>query len=101
MPGWGASTDPRTRLELMNHSLPIVLAAVIIVPGLGRAGTAPKVAQPNVILELADDFGWGDLGGPGGMPAEVPHLDRIAKEGVQFTQFYVAAPICGWAKSTA
>jgi len=47
-----------------------------------------------VILVLADDFGWGDLGGPGGMPTEVPNLDRMAKGGVRFTRFYVASPIC-------
>ena len=78
----------------MNHSLRIALAAVVLVPGLGRAGTTRESPQPNVILVLADDFGWGDLGGPGGMPVEAPHLDRMAKEGVRFARFYVAAPIC-------
>src|SRR5215210_685827 len=78
----------------MNHPLRIALAAVVLVPGLGWAGMAPEVPRPNVILVLADDFGWGDLGGPDGMPAEVPHLDRMAREGIRFTQFYVASPIC-------
>lgn len=48
---------------------------------------------PNMIVVLADDFGWGDVGCYGGK-ASTPHLDRMAQEGTRFTQFYVAAPIC-------
>src|SRR4051794_34183570 len=66
---------------------------------LGVALTAPARAddatRPNVILVLADDFGWGDLSCYNGDAlARTPHLDRMAREGVRFTQFYVASPIC-------
>lgn len=47
-----------------------------------------------MVLVLADDFGWGDPSCFGGTLIETPRLDRMAKEGVRFTQFYVAAPIC-------
>jgi arylsulfatase A-like enzyme len=49
---------------------------------------------PNVVVVLADDFGWGDLGCYGGTIAPTPRLDRMAAEGVRFTQAYVASPIC-------
>ncbi len=55
---------------------------------------AEEPRQPNIVIVLADDFGWGDLASNGGTVVETPELDRIAREGVRFTQFYVASPIC-------
>ena len=52
--------------------------------------TRPK---PNILVVLADDFGWGDVSCYGGK-VPTPALDRMAKEGTRFTQFYVASPIC-------
>ena len=49
--------------------------------------------QPNIIVVLADDFGWGDVSCYGGA-VPTPELDRMAREGTRFTQFYVASPIC-------
>ncbi len=48
---------------------------------------------PHIIVVLADDFGWGDVGCYGGQ-TPTPHLDRMAREGTRFTQCYVASPIC-------
>jgi arylsulfatase A-like enzyme len=59
-----------------------------------NAAAAAEPVQPNVIVVLADDLGWGDLSCYGGTIAKTPHLDRMAKEGVRFTQAYVASPIC-------
>ena len=50
--------------------------------------------RPNVIFILADDLGWGDLGCQGHPFIKTPNLDRLAKEGTQFTQFYVAGSVC-------
>ena len=50
-------------------------------------------AQPNIILILADDLGWSDLGCYGNTFNETPNLDRLAREGMRFTQFY-AGPVC-------
>jgi N-sulfoglucosamine sulfohydrolase len=49
--------------------------------------------RPDIFVVLADDFGWGDVGCYSGA-ASTPELDRMAREGTRFTQFYVAAPIC-------
>jgi uncharacterized sulfatase len=49
--------------------------------------------QPNIILILADDLGWADLGCYGNTFNETPNIDRLAREGMRFTQFY-AGPVC-------
>jgi arylsulfatase A-like enzyme len=68
-----------------------VLLASLTAP---RAAEAPRQNErPNILLVLADDFGWGDVGCYGGK-VPTPALDRMAKEGTRFTQFYVASPIC-------
>lgn len=58
---------------------------------LGLAAEAPK---PNVLFILADDLGWGDLGCYGHPHIKTPNLDRLAKEGTLFTQFYVNGSVC-------
>ena len=54
----------------------------------------PDVPQPNVIFILADDLGWAELGCYGNRFNETPHLDRLARQGIRFTQAYAAAPVC-------
>ncbi len=51
-------------------------------------------AAPNLIIILADDMGYGDLGCYGHPTIATPHLDRMAAGGMKFTQFYVAASVC-------
>ena len=51
-------------------------------------------AQPNILLILADDMGYGDLGCYGSQQIETPVLDRLAAEGIRCTQGYVAASVC-------
>jgi arylsulfatase len=57
---------------------------------LARGAESPK---PNVVLILADDLGWSDLGCYGG-EIETPHLDALAAGGLRFTQFYNSARCC-------
>lgn len=70
------------------HLLIAVLAAVAFGPP-GRAAT-----KPNIIIILADDLGYGDLGCYGSPTIRTPNLDRMATEGLRFTDFYVAAEVC-------
>ncbi|ALJ05418.1 N-acetylgalactosamine 6-sulfatase [Pseudalgibacter alginicilyticus] len=50
--------------------------------------------QPNIILIMADDLGYGDVGFNGNENVMTPHLDNMSKEGVTLTNFYAAAPLC-------
>ncbi|WP_395750573.1 sulfatase [Prosthecobacter sp.] len=49
---------------------------------------------PNIVFILADDFGYGDLGCMGCKDIATPNIDRLAAEGVKFTDFYANAPVC-------
>jgi arylsulfatase A-like enzyme len=50
--------------------------------------------RPNIIFLLTDDMGYGDIGCYGGKFVPTPNIDRLAKEGTRFTQFYAASPVC-------
>ena len=54
-------------------------------------GAKPK---PNILFILADDFGWSQLGCYGSDFYETPHIDRLARQGMKFTDAYAACPVC-------
>src|SRR6516162_6367415 len=51
-------------------------------------------SKPNIIFILADDLGYGDLGGYGQEKIRTPKLDRMASEGMRFTQCYAGSCVC-------
>ena len=55
---------------------------------------APAAERPNVVILLADDLGYGELGCQGNPEIPTPHIDSIARNGVRFTEGYVTAPNC-------
>jgi arylsulfatase A len=55
--------------------------------------------QPNVILIVADDLGWAELGCYGQQKIKTPNIDRMASEGKRFTDFYAGAPVCAPSRS--
>jgi uncharacterized sulfatase len=59
-----------------------------------RPTGAGEALRPNLIVILADDLGYGDLGVQGSRAIRTPHLDWLAAEGMRLTQFYASAPIC-------
>ena len=63
---------------------------------LSLAGSAPLLAaeKPNVVVVLADDLGWADLGCYGSKYHRTPNLDKLAAGGVRFTQAYAACSVC-------
>lgn len=73
---------------------------VLLSAFLSLSGSASLVAQsvaerpPNIVLLMADDLGWGDVGFNGGTIIETPSLDAMASNGMKFTRFYAAAPVC-------
>ena len=54
---------------------------------------------PNIILILADDLGYGDLGCFGQKTLKTPRLDAMAREGMRFTQFYSGSTVCAPSRS--
>jgi arylsulfatase A-like enzyme len=57
-------------------------------------GAAPADRPPNFVLIFADDLGYGDVGCFGAKGYSTPNIDRLAKEGIKFTDFYVAQAVC-------
>lgn len=70
----------------------IVLLALGIAAALGARTSEAK--PPNIILIYADDLGYGDLGIYGHHTIKTPRLDRLARQGMRFTQFYAPSPLC-------
>jgi arylsulfatase A len=60
----------------------------------GGSVEAAEAKKPNIILILADDLGWRDLGCYGSTFYETPHLDALARQGMRFTNAYAAAAVC-------
>jgi arylsulfatase A-like enzyme len=84
----------------MTHACPHRIRALLvsilipayIVPAALAQGEATR--KPNIIVILADDLGYGDLGVYGGTEIPTPNLDALARGGVRFTDGYVTCPIC-------
>jgi arylsulfatase A-like enzyme len=74
-----------------NASLLAIIFCVVLVGGSVVAPAA--VRKPNVIVILSDDQGWGDLSLNGNTNLSTPHIDALARDGVQFDRFYVC-PVC-------
>lgn len=71
----------------------LILAACFIAILCGFNGRAES-EKPNIIIIYTDDMGYADVGCYGGKFVPTPNIDRLAKEGTRFTQFYVTSPIC-------
>ena len=63
--------------------------------GLRATGSAPaEPPRPNIVYILADDLGYGDLGAYGQTRIDTPNLDRLAAQGLRFTQHYAGSTVC-------
>jgi arylsulfatase A len=85
-PGLSADIDPAPFTNPAKDAQPV--AQVVKPNGKG----APR--KPNFVIILADDLGYGDLEAYGTKAIRTPQLDRLAQEGVRFTQFYASANVC-------
>ncbi len=71
----------------------LLLAAVAFI-GQAPAAVAQRAGPPNILLIQADDLGYGDLGVYGQTRFATPNLDRLAREGTRFTQYYAGSTVC-------
>ena len=69
-------------------------AALLLAATCLAAPAASFAAQPNLVIFYADDLGWGELGCQGNPQIPTPNIDAIARNGVRFTNGYVAATYC-------
>ena len=76
-------------IDVRSLALSLICLCIVL-----QANTALSVQQPNILLILADDMGYGDLGCMGSKTVVTPSLDRLAETGVLCTQAYVASSVC-------
>ncbi len=88
------SRDTYTRRDFLKG----LGAAALAIPGCMNAyqqlAGRPRKDKPNIIFILADDLGWTELGCYGNRFNETPNLDRMASQGILFTDAYAASPYC-------
>ena len=81
---------------MKKHLLPAFLVSLIALPGLGtlRAAPAQGPQKPNIVLILADDLGFGDVGCYGATKVKTPNMDKLATEGRRFMDAHAASSVC-------
>ena len=78
-----------------HHLVAGALLAAAMFPVAGGASAArQRSSQPNILLIQADDLGYGDLSAYGQALFETPSLDRLARDGIRFTQYYAGSTVC-------
>src|SRR5687768_2700299 len=75
---------------------PTVMALLTLLVG---GATLRAADRPNIVYIMADDLGYGHLGCYGQTKIRTPNLDRLAAEGIRFTQFYAGACVCAPSRS--
>ncbi len=70
------------------------LGAAALIGGFGGLGSAEAARKPNFVFILMDDMGWADLGCYGSTYHETPNIDKLAGQGMRFTNAYAACPVC-------
>jgi hypothetical protein len=81
----------------MKQFVPVVAVALLslgLSPTRGEAESREESVRPNLVLIVADDLGYGNLGCYGQPHIQTPVLDRMARDGLRFTRFYAGASLC-------
>src|SRR5436309_15826382 len=73
----------------MSHAQ-LVALSFLLVPAI----VVSAAERPNIVFVLVDDMGYADLGCMGAKDIKTPNIDRLASEGLKFTDFYANAPVC-------
>ena len=77
----------------MSFRLALPLTALLVM-GRSAALASEDSRPPNIVIIFTDDQGYGDVGCYGAKGFTTPNLDQMARDGIRFTDFYVAQPVC-------
>ncbi len=84
----------------MSAPLTRLVSAALVAGTLASTATLARADErPNIVLIFTDDQGYGDVGCFGAEGFKTPHLDRMAEEGIRFTDFYVGCPVCSGSRA--
>ncbi len=87
-------SNPFTRREFLGSTAAAAAATLLGCTSERALVRSAPARRPNVLVVLADDLGYSDLGFQGGTDIPTPHLDALAAGGVRFTNGYVSCPVC-------
>ncbi|MBA3440357.1 MAG: sulfatase-like hydrolase/transferase, partial [Pyrinomonadaceae bacterium] len=74
---------------------PLLIMMLLLSPATVSPAVDPAAARlPNIVIIFTDDQGYGDVGSFGAKDFTTPNLDRMAREGIRFTDFHVAQAVC-------
>lgn len=94
----------KTSIALRRGSSRALLSATAcLLPGLVASASdqdRSDEAPPNIVVVFTDDQGWGDLSCYGSEDIATPHIDRLAAEGMRFTDFYASQPVCSASRAS-
>src|SRR5438128_1591658 len=85
------------RCTLLHRVTTLILPSVLAVLSISsatKAHCAEKPTVPNIVFILADDLGYGELGCYGQKKIKTPNIDKLAAEGLRFTNFYAGNTVC-------
>lgn len=94
---FGSTVIRRSVLRRLRHLPPPPAFAAVIALSLHAAvddEVDAHTKRPNIVVILADDLGYGDVSCYGNPGYETPHIDRLAKQGMRFTDFHSSGPVC-------
>jgi uncharacterized sulfatase len=90
-------------MQIISHAvksfLMIAVLALFAVSSSSAMGEAPA-EKPNIVFLLIDDMGWPDVGCYGHAFHETPQIDQLCRQGMKFTDFYAATPVCSSTRCT-
>ena len=79
----------------MQRALRVILSGLLLTGIRGNGAAAQhRATAPNIVVIQADDLGYGDLSSYGQAMFQTPTLDRLAREGIRFTQYYAGSTVC-------
>ena len=78
----------------MKPTPTVILTVLLLTPLAALHAVDASAKKPNIIIILADDLSYGDLGYTGQRLIATPHIDRLAAQGMRFTHAYAGAPEC-------
>jgi arylsulfatase A-like enzyme len=91
--------NEKTRREFLSQAA--AAAAALSVPTWARQSSGEGTRRlPNIVIIFSDDQGYGDVGVYGARGFSTPNLDRMAREGVRLTDFYVSQPVCSASRAS-
>ena len=88
-------------MKSKNINITLILLVSFLISACQKINTNQNVnAAPNIIYILADDLGYNEIGAYGQSKIKTPHIDRLAKQGMLFTQHYSGSAVCAPSRST-